>query len=398
MRSRYDLLVIGGGPGGAIAARTAAEKGLSVCVVEKRPAIGAPVRCAEGIDKEGLTEFVKPESYWISAEMNQAKLVAPNGTSLILKSGLAGGKIGYVLDRKVFDRELISQAANAGSDVMVKTQAIEPIINNSTVQGAVLEHLGNITHVQADLVIAADGVESKFSRWCGIDTTVPLKDMMSCAQYLMTGIETDEHTTGFYFGNSVAPEGYAWVFPKGNGAANVGIGISGRKSGDGHRALDYLNRFVRSRFPNGKIIEQVTGGVPVCTPLPCTVMNGMMIIGDAARVVNPLTGGGIYNAMYTGRLGAETGVHAISINDVSKDVLMTYDRGWRNSTFGKSLYREIRLKEYFMSLPDTKLNILADSAATLDLEKVSTSTLIKELIFRHPALGVELATMKLGFM
>ncbi|MCJ7794516.1 MAG: FAD-dependent oxidoreductase, partial [Methanoregulaceae archaeon] len=61
MKKRYDLLVIGGGPAGAIAARTAAKKGLSVCLVEKRPAIGAPVRCAEGIGQAVLAEFIEPD-------------------------------------------------------------------------------------------------------------------------------------------------------------------------------------------------------------------------------------------------------------------------------------------------------------------------------------------------
>lgn len=88
MKSRYDVLVIGGGPGGAIAVRTAAEEGLSVCMVEKRPAIGAPVRCAEGIGREALVEFVKPDSRWISAEINRAALVAPSGTHLIHEHSL----------------------------------------------------------------------------------------------------------------------------------------------------------------------------------------------------------------------------------------------------------------------------------------------------------------------
>jgi len=396
MRPRYDLLVIGGGPGGAIAARTAAEKGLSVCVAEKRPAIGTPVRCAEGIGREALAELVTPDPCWISAEMSRAELVAPDGTSLVLESRIAGGKVGYVLDRKVFDRALMAQAADSGADVMVKTRAIAPLINEGRVQGAVLEHRGKATPVEAGVVIAADGVESKFSRWCGIDTTVPQKEMMSCAQYLMTGLDIDEHTTGFYFGNTVAPEGYAWVFPKGNGSANVGIGISGRKSGAGHRAIDYLDRFVQSRFPRGKIIELVVGGVPVCQPLACSVMDGLMVVGDAARVVDPLTGGGIYHAMFTGRLAAVTGADAIAAGDVSRDVLMAYDRGWRDAKFGRSLTRNFRFKEYFMSLPDAKLNALAESAATLDLENFSTTALIKELVFRHPALGAELAKMKLA--
>ena len=94
MKSRYDALIIGGGPGGAIAAGDLAEKGHSVCLVEKRPAIGAPVRCAEGIGKDILTEFIEPDERWISADINGAQLVAPDGTTMSIEREMAGSKVG----------------------------------------------------------------------------------------------------------------------------------------------------------------------------------------------------------------------------------------------------------------------------------------------------------------
>ncbi len=93
MRSAYDLLVIGGGPAGAIAARTAAKAGHSVLLVEKRPAIGAPVRCAEGIGSEGLSQFVRPDDRWISARTRRTELVVPDGRSLLFESEM-GGEMG----------------------------------------------------------------------------------------------------------------------------------------------------------------------------------------------------------------------------------------------------------------------------------------------------------------
>ena len=391
MKKRYDLLVVGGGPGGAIAARTAAEKGLSACLVEKRPAIGTPVRCAEGINTEALTQFVKPDPCWISAEIDRAELVAPDGTSLMFGSHISGSKVGLILDRKLFDRCLVEQAADVGAEVMVKTRAVAPLIKDGIVNGAILEHDGKKTPVIADVVIAADGVESKFSRWCGIDTTVPSSDIMSCTQYLMTGLDVEDHTIAFYGGNEIAPGGYLWVFPKGKRMANVGIGISGKKSREGYRARDYLDRFVKSRFPYGKIIELVVGGVPVCRPLSCSVSDALLIAGDAARVVDPFTGGGIYNAMYTGKLAAETAVKAISLGDVSKKVLMDYDTGWRNSSFGRHLARNWQIRKYFISLSDEKMNVLIQSTAKVDLENFSTLKLIKEIMKRNPALVAELA-------
>ncbi len=393
MKNKYDVLVIGGGPAGAIAAKTAAEKGLSACLVEKRPAIGAPVRCAEGIGKEALHEFIDPNPCWISAEMTGASIVAPDGFLMKLESQLAGNKVGYILDRKIFDRELVWKAAEAGADVIVKTRASAPIMKNGIVKGATIESCGHVMKVTADVVIAADGVESKFSRWCGIDTTIPVREIMSSVQYVMADINIDAHSTVFYLGNEVAPEGYLWVFPKGNRSANVGIGISGKKSGQGHRAKDYLDRFVKKTFPHGKTIEFIAGGVSVCRPLGCTVADGLLIAGDAARVVDPLTGGGIYNGMYTGRLAAEVSAECIAKGNVSKDALMVYDKTWREGKMGKSIERNYHIKEYLIKQSDTKLNEIIHSVSKINLTEFTTLSLIKEIIRVNPKLMLELGVL-----
>lgn len=394
MKTNYDILVIGGGPAGALAAKTAAEAGNSVCLIEKRPAIGTPVRCAEGIGKELLKEFIRPDPRWISADIESARIIAPNGTAIKLDQARAGNEVGYVLDRKVFDRELVWQAAEAGADVIVKTRATAPIMENGAVRGAKVLSCGNPADIRAEVVIAADGTEAQFARRAGLDTTVPLREMMSCAQYVMTDIDINAGSTDFYLGNEIAPEGYLWVFPKGDRTANVGIGITGRKSRDGSRAKDYLDRFVAQNFPNGKAIEAIAGGVPVCRPLPCTVGDGLLVAGDAARVVDPITGGGIGNAMYTGRLAAQVALKCIEAGNCSKEALMPYDTEWRASKMGATIERNYKVKEYFITLDDTKLNTLADSIASISFSEFSVAALIRELIKRNPKMLLELKALR----
>jgi digeranylgeranylglycerophospholipid reductase len=339
MKNKYDILVIGGGPAGAIAAKTAVEKGLSACIVEKRPAIGAPVRCAEGIGREALHEFIDPDPRWISAEMTGASIVAPDGFLMKLESALAGNKVGYILDRKFFDRELVWKAAETGADVFVKTRATSPIMEDGCVRGAKVERCGKVTKVTADVVIAADGVESKFSRWCGIDTTVAIREIMSSVQYVLADVDIDEHSTVFYLGNYIA------------------------------------------------------GGVSVCRPLECTVADGLIITGDAARVVDPLTGGGIYNGMYTGRLAAEVAAECIAKCDVSKNALMKYDKTWRASKMGKVIERNYHIKEYLIKQPDEKLNEIIHSVSKLNLKEFTTMSLIKEIMKVNPKLMLELGAL-----
>ena len=391
MKNSYDLLVVGAGPGGAWAAKTAAEKGLSVLMVEKRPAPGAPVRCAEGVGKELLREFLKPDERWVAAEIERAHLIAPDGFTMELNPEKAGAEVGYVLHRKIFDRELVWQAAAAGVDIAVKTRAFSPVMENGVVKGALLEHNGTVTEVKAGLTIAADGVESKFSRWCGVDTTVQMREMETCAQYLMTGIDIDAHATQFFTGNDVAPGGYVWVFPKGEKTANVGIGIGGDRGGKpGIRPIDYLDRFVQKHFPNGKTIELIAGGVSICRPLESTVADGLMIVGDAARVSDPITGGGIYGALYTGKVAAEVGVDALSKGNISKGSLMKYDETWRASYLGKALERNYQIKEVFVKLTDEDLNAIIHSVAKLNLSEFNTLNLIKNIVTANPRVALKL--------
>lgn len=398
MKSEYDILIIGGGPGGALAAKTAAESGLSVCIVEKRPAIGAPVRCAEGIGEDLISEFFNEvDPKWISAKIERAKLIAPDGSSFYLDPAMAGNEVGYVLDRKFFDRDLVWQAVDAGAECYVKARAVDAIVEDGFVRGAVIEYGGENHEVRAKIVIAADGVESKFARYCGIDTTVPLRELETCAQYLMTDIDIEPGVTVFYVGRDAAPEGYIWIFPKGERSANVGIGISGTQSKDGKRAKDYLDKYVKENFPEGKVIELIVGGVSVCEPLECTVADGLIVIGDAARLSDPITGGGIYNAMYSGKLAAETAAECIEKEDCSREALMVYDETWRESKMGKALERNYKIKEIFVKLEDSQLNAILNSVNNLAMKEFSTLSLIKELIRLNPRILKDLAVIKKYF-
>ena len=388
MKDKYDLIVVGAGPGGSIAAKTAAEHGLDVLLIEKRSEIGDPVRCAEGISKEGLRQFIEPDKRWIAARTKGARIYSPDGTKIEMAEDMAGSEVGYVLERKIFDRVLAKNAAMAGAEVMVKTRATSLIIEDGFVRGIRGEHIGEGFEIRSDIVIGADGVESKVGRWAGIDTTLKLSDIESGAQFLMADIDFDPNYCDFYLGNKLAPGGYVWVFPKGKHEANVGLGILGSRSG-GMQAIDYLRRFVETHCPDGKILEIIVGGVPVSAPIERTTASGLMLIGDAARMANPITGGGILHAMDSGMMAGEVAASAISRGDVSVKALEEYETRWR-STIGAVIERSYRVKELFMGSSDKELNGLAHTIENVDFTELTIGGLVEALIKKNPKLFWEL--------
>uniref|UniRef100_UPI00272DFEA1 geranylgeranyl reductase family protein n=1 Tax=Methanococcoides sp. TaxID=1966350 RepID=UPI00272DFEA1 len=289
MKDHYDVIVVGAGPGGSIAAKTAAKEGLDVLMIEKRQEIGDPIRCAEGVGKFHLKQHIEPDPRWICADVKGSCIISPDGTKVKMAEEMSGGEVGYVLERKIFDRALANESALAGAEVMVKTRATDLIIENDTVCGIKLMHLGKMHEVRSKIVIGADGMESKVGRWAGIETAVKPSDMETCAQYLVSNANIDQEFCYFYLGNEIAPAGYVWMFPKGGNKANVGIGILGSKSGE-DRPIDLLNAFMEKNMPDAKIIEMVIGGVPVCGTIERTIANGLMLVGDAARQSDPITG------------------------------------------------------------------------------------------------------------
>ena len=393
MRSEdYDVIVVGAGPAGSAAARNAATD-CEVLLIEKRQEIGSPVRCAEGVPlietpfvfHTSFERYVEPNKKWIASEVKGLRANAPDGTIVEVSGEMLGmeGPLGLILERKLFDRQLAKDAARAGAQVMVRTRATGLILEEGTVKGVKLNHLGEDFEVRARVVIGADGVESQVGRWGGINTTLKLKDVESCVQYHMQDVELKENTLDFFFG-SQAPGGYVWAFPKGNGAGNIGLGVQGSKL-RGKRPLDYLDTFVAQHYPDGKPVELVMGGCPVSDALPTIVGDGLMLVGDAARHTEPVTGGGIMAALQSGTIAGGVASKAVRQNDASARVLREYETEWKSS-FGKARKRMYKVKELVVSLSDYEIDKLIHVFAGITPEELNLRGAIRRLLRLDPRL------------
>src|SRR3954467_7274453 len=337
-----DVLVVGGGPAGSVAAWYAkgTAPNLDVVLLERDRAVGVPVRCAEGVGDAGLREFANPDGAdWVSRRITDVIFEAPDDTQVVL----AHSGVGWILDRTRFDAFLAAEAAREGAQVLVGAEATGMSRNGDARWHVRVTERGREDVYRARVVIGADGVETMVGRWAGLDTRVPARDMESCAQYVLQRIDFNPDEIYLQFSNAIAPGGYAWIFPKGVGVANVGLGIVALKT-DGRNARQYLDAWIAQRFPTGARTGYTVGGVIVHTTIKKTYADGVLVAGDAAHMINPLSGGGITNAMKAGRLAGCTAAAAIRQHDTSERRLSAYHKAWMD-LLGEDHLKYYRIKQ-----------------------------------------------------
>ena len=378
-----DVLVVGAGPAGSIAALCAKQAApeLDVVLLERDNAVGSPVRCAEGVGDAGLREFANPDGAdWVSRRITDVIFHAPDDTEVVL----ANSGIGWILDRTRFDAFLAAQAGAEGACVLVGAEATAMSRNGDGRWHVRVLQRGGEDVYRARVVIGADGVETMVGRWAGLDTRVPARDMESCAQYVLEGIDFNPDAIYLQFSDAIAPGGYAWIFPKGVGVANVGLGLVSLKS-DGRNARQYLDAWVARRFPAGARTGYTVGGVIVHTTIKKTYADGVLVAGDAAHMINPLSGGGINNAMKAGRLAGTTAAAAIRANDTSEKRLSVYHKTWMQM-LGDDHLTYYRIKQALEHMDDAFLNSLARTVNKIPPEKRTLGRVFTHALIRHPQL------------
>lgn len=383
IKSEYDVVVVGAGPAGSMAARFAAEQGISVLLLEKDRDVGYPVRCAEAVSLEGIKDYIEPDKKFIASTITSASFNAPDGTEVRMNFDQKG----YILERRIFDYELAKTAIKAGAQLLTRSYVNGLLFENDVVSGVTFEYQGEQHSVKAQAVIGADGVESRVGRWAGIRTYTDFRDMESAVQVTAGNIPVDNNCLYFYFGKDIAPEGYFWVFPKPDNTANIGLGVSGL-IGKKKSALSYLNDFMKNHFPDAPILTQVAGGVPSTATLETIAVPGLILVGDAARQVNPVSGGGIASGMIGGHIGGTIVGQSIKNND--PDLLLSYPKLWHDR-LGKRHQTFDRLKDGIYKLSDEQFNKIAAMANKIPKEKFGLGNLFKVALLNNPSLIVDVA-------
>ncbi len=362
----FDVVVVGGGPAGAVAARTAARGGARVLLLERAPS--RPLRCTGLVSPRFVDHFQVPPRLILRA-IRGVCIVPPQGQPVELVSSQAKG---YVLDRVGLDRWLLAQAEEAGVKVQrgVKATGLA----------------GQVVHtsrgpVKFGFLIGADGPTSGVRRWAGFGEP---SELLVGVQALVEGSCAPDKVE-VHLGQRVAPGFLAWVVPAEEGILRVGLATV-----DGRQAAQLLQKFLRHRFPGASVVGWATGLIPLGPPQE-VARGQVLLVGNAAAQVKPLTGGGLLWGMWAAQWAGQA--------VLQPNAACWYTRRWRG-TLGQEVLFGLRARQVFRTLTDEQLeqlvSLLREPALARLLEKnfdLDFPARLVGTVLRRPTAWAQLARL-----
>lgn len=345
-----DVVIIGGGPGGLSVARSLATLGRSVTVLEEHDTIGSPVHCTGVLAADALGALSLPAESVLNP-LATVKFVAPSGHSFEYTTATTEA---VVIDRAMFDAAMAGRAELAGAIVWRgrRVTAIDPAAD------AVRITLADGETVTARTAVLACGANYTFQRRLGFG--MPSTFLQSAQLELPADRPGDVE---MHFGSEIAPKGFAWAVPvKRSYGTFARIGVMA--DGD---ASEYFSRML------ARVRERWSVAVPdTLSPrrrmLPLggvrrSYGDRVLAVGDAAGLVKPTTGGGIYYSVVSGEIAAEVLHGALAGNDLSAAALRDYERRWR-ARFQSEFKAQLALRSVAQRMRDTDIDALFDLAKT----------------------------------
>jgi len=362
---KFDVIVVGAGTAGCIAAKTVAESGLKVCLIDKnsRENIGEKI-CGDAIGEHHLTflGLEKPTGNEIDTKIDGMKIYSPDENTVFTVAD--EDFKGYILNRRPFGQWLLKKATDKGAQLQDNMNFRSPIIEKSTIVGISAKNMrtGEISELRSKVVIDATGyfgmVRKQLPPELGIDQNIDNEDVEACYREIRQ-LKHESANTKYceiYLSQKASPGGYTWIFPKSNACVNVGIGALMRKTGyPNPKEQLYSTAFKKPMFDGSTVL---TGGAwfdPVRRPLDNMVSNGIAIIGDAASLVNPIHGGGIGPSMLSGHFAGKQIIEALNKGEPTKEALWGYNKIYID-TYGKKQGVLDIFKIFLLSCSDDDLN------------------------------------------
>lgn len=384
-----DVVIVGGGPAGCFAGKLLAERGLDVVIIEEHAEIGHPVSCAGILGVGGLEELGIKPGKWVLSELSGAIFHPPSGKQFMVTRGKVEA---LVIDRASFDRELAIGAVKAGANLLMKTRCVGVKLGHES--SVKVDGPNGKYEINGRLLIGADGPNSLVAREAGLFKAARY---VSCAQVEVLA-DVDPNIVELYFGRDLAPGFFAWIVPAGD-VARVGLGTT-----EG-QAMGNLLNFIKKQTDLKKILSkkflEITAGL-IPEPLTREIYSDhVILVGDAAGHVKPLTGGGIYLGLSCAKIAANIVARSLEGEQTAK-ALKSYDIEVRKK-FGRELELGMQMRNLFKKLPDDALDSILELIAKPDVQDLILKhadfdhhdLLIKAIIKKGPSLMRSIGLRKL---
>ena len=339
-----DVVVIGAGPAGSVTAAALAEQGHDVVLLEEHAEAGLPVHCTGLLGEEAFEEFELPRQL-ILARAGAARFWGTAGDSFSVGSSQVRAAI---IDRAGLDRLLAERAEQAGATVLRswRAESIDVTAHGVTVTAR------ERSPIEARACVLACGANYRFHRM--LDLGRPAVFLQSAQLETpfpqMPGIEVQ-------FGRDVAPGGFAWLVPFDKaGAPHARIGLMGESHANGRFDAFVKSLQARAGDSSSPLAAPRLKVLPLA-PIAKTYADRILAVGDAAGLVKPTTGGGIYYGMRSGRIAAEVLDQALCRDRLDNAALRKYESGWQ-SLLGREIKMGLAFRKIAARLNDESIDAL----------------------------------------
>lgn len=338
----YDVIVVGAGPSGGYVSSLLSRQGFDVGLFEEHNEIGRPVQCA-GLVSLRVFDIIDSKVGVIN-EISGAKVHSPSGKILTIHGEKPKA---CVIDRTLFDGALVEDAVNSGSRLYLGSKVKSAKRKDGKIHIEV-KKAGKIKEFSSNLIIGCDGVGSVVAR--SFDFPKPKEVLVGFGAECILDKEIDKDYVDIFIGNKIAPGFFAWLIPTENGA-RVGLCTSWDKKNTRTYFENLLSqKEVKNRLGRIKIESYIAGAIPL-GPIKKIVKENVMLTGDAACQVKPLSGGGIYLGLLSAQHAAKVAKEAIESENVSEKMLQRYPK-LVQSDVGKELKRAHQLRKIYLKLSD----------------------------------------------
>ncbi len=391
MAEHYDVLIVGGGPAGLAAAEAAAQRGAHTLVLERQSEIGYPIHTSGGSWVQDMQALRIPEHLY--HPIPKVFFLSPQREVLFSYAT----PVACVIDIRGVYQHLAERAIAAGAKLRVRHTVDQVLQEQERVLGVTVKnHVNERGEVRADVTIDASG----FSRHIGVRTAMgkAFHRYGFGAEYDLYAPHYPEDELFLIMGSAYAPNGYAWVFPHGNGRVRLGVGVIHPDNNDDARV--YLDRIVHDipqlaeRLRDASPLEYHTGLFPSESAVERFSRDGLLLAGDAGAQGSTLVGEGIRFAIYSGQMAGEVAAEAINAGNTSAQFLQRFDKRWR-TRFGRDMdiayMINKRITTYNDSQWDNSLDLLkrlTPSQAAQALRGDFSAGLVAGVLARNPSLLV----------